>query len=85
MIESAEFKKSVLNNGIRLVTERIPYVRSVSIGAWLNVGSRDEVPDNNGISHYIEHLLFKGTKNRTAVEIAESLESVGDFGRGCAA
>jgi len=77
MITSAEFKKSVLNNGIRLVTERIPYVRSISIGAWLNVGSRDEVPDNNGISHYIEHLLFKGTKNRTAVEIAESLESVG--------
>jgi len=77
MIASAEFKKSVLSNGIRLVTERIPYVRSVSIGAWLNVGSRDEVPDNNGISHFIEHLLFKGTKNRTAVEIAESLESVG--------
>ena len=77
MLTSAEFKKSVLNNGIRLVTERIPYVRSISIGAWLNVGSRDEVPDNNGISHYIEHLLFKGTKNRTAAEIAESLESVG--------
>jgi len=76
-LTSAEFKKSVLNNGIRLVTERIPYVRSISLGAWLNVGSRDEVPDNNGISHYIEHLLFKGTKNRTAAEIAESLESVG--------
>lgn len=77
MIVSAEFKKSVLGNGIRLVTERIPHVRSISIGAWLNVGSRDEVPDNNGVSHFIEHLLFKGTKNRTAAEIAESLESVG--------
>lgn len=77
MLTSAQFKRSVLNNGIRLVTERIPHVRSISIGAWLNVGSRDEVPDNNGISHYIEHLLFKGTKNRTAAQIAESLESVG--------
>ena len=77
MIVSAEFKKSVLGSGIRLVTERIPHVRSVSIGAWLNVGSRDEVPENNGVSHFIEHLLFKGTKNRTAAEIAESLESVG--------
>lgn len=74
---TSEFNKSELKNGIRLVTERIPYVRSISIGAWLVVGSRDESDETNGISHYIEHMLFKGTTNRTASEIAESLESVG--------
>lgn len=72
-----EYKKTELANGIRVVTERIPYVRSVSIGAWLTVGSRDENTENNGISHYIEHMIFKGTETRTASQIAESLESVG--------
>ncbi len=69
--------KTRLDNGIRIVTERIPHVRSVSIGAWVMVGSRHENSENNGISHYIEHMLFKGTRNRTAAEIAQSLESVG--------
>lgn len=72
-----EYKKTELANGIRVVTERIPYVRSVSIGSWLTVGSRDENADNNGISHYIEHMIFKGTKTRTSSQIAESLEAVG--------
>jgi len=74
---TSEFNKTELKNGIRLITERIPYVRSISIGAWLVVGSRDESADTNGISHYIEHMLFKGTKTRSTSEIAESLESVG--------
>lgn len=74
---SAEFNRTVLKNGIRVVTEKIPSVRSVSIGAWLNAGSRDEVTQNNGISHCLEHMVFKGTSNRTASEIAQSLESVG--------
>ena len=73
----AQYKKTELKTGIRVVTEKIPYVRSISIGIWITVGSRDESVDNNGISHYIEHMMFKGTKNRQAYEIAESLESVG--------
>lgn len=71
------YNKTTLNNGIRVVTERIPYVRSVSLGMWLTVGSRDEDTKNNGISHFIEHMLFKGTATRSAADIAESLESVG--------
>ncbi len=73
----ADYQKTVLESGIRIVTERIPYVRSVSIGAWLITGSRDEQAQNNGISHFIEHMLFKGTEHRSAAEIAQSLESVG--------
>lgn len=71
------YQKTVLKNGIRVVTERIDQVRSVSIGAWIDVGSRDEAADEAGVSHFIEHMLFKGTKTRTARQIASSLESVG--------
>lgn len=71
------YQKAVLPNGVRVITEEIDYVRSVSIGLWVGAGSRDEREGNEGISHFIEHMLFKGTKNRTARELAESLESVG--------
>jgi predicted Zn-dependent peptidase len=71
------YKKTVLDNGIRVVTEELDAVRSISIGVWIDVGSRDEDKDEMGVSHFIEHMLFKGTKNRTAKEIAVSLESVG--------
>lgn len=71
------YQKTVLPNGVRVITEEIDYVRSVSIGLWVGAGSRDEREGNEGISHFIEHMLFKGTKNRTARELAESLESVG--------
>lgn len=71
------YQRTELDSGIRVVTERIPYVRSVSIGAWVSVGSRDETEINNGISHYIEHMMFKGTATATAADIAQSLESVG--------
>ncbi len=70
-------KKTVLKNGIRVLTEKIGYVRSVAIGVWIDVGSRDEASNETGVSHFIEHMLFKGTKKRTAKEIASSLESVG--------
>ncbi|MFQ5705927.1 MAG: M16 family metallopeptidase [bacterium] len=76
-ITNSNYQKSMLSNGIRVVSEKIPHVRSVSLGVWLIVGSRDENVENNGISHYIEHMLFKGTNKRKAQEIAESLESVG--------
>ncbi|HLS91804.1 MAG TPA: insulinase family protein, partial [Limnochordia bacterium] len=60
------YQRTVLPNGIRIVTETIPHVRSAAIGFWYRAGSRDETPEKNGISHLIEHLMFKGTKNRTA-------------------
>lgn len=70
-------QKVVLDNGVRIITEEIPHVRSVSLGVWVNVGSRDEEEKNNGIAHFIEHMLFKGTEKRTAKDIAESLDAVG--------
>ncbi len=71
------YKKTVLPNGLRIVTETIPSVRSISLGVWIDVGSRNEKPEESGISHYIEHMVFKGTKKRSAKQIAESLESIG--------
>lgn len=71
------FKRVKLDNGIRIVCERIPHVRSVSIGIWVGTGSRSENQTNNGISHFIEHMLFKGTDKRSAKEIADSIDSIG--------
>jgi len=71
------YRKYVLVNGIRLVCEKIPYVRSVSVGVWIGTGSRNEDEKNNGVSHFIEHMMFKGTEKRTAKEIAETIDSVG--------
>jgi predicted Zn-dependent peptidase len=70
---------TTLPNGTRIVSEYIPYVKSFSIGFWFNVGARDENIRNNGISHFIEHMLFKGTKRRTAKMIAEQIESSGGY------
>uniref|UniRef100_A0A7C2EJC3 Insulinase family protein n=1 Tax=Ammonifex degensii TaxID=42838 RepID=A0A7C2EJC3_9THEO len=66
-----------LPNGVTVLTEEIPYVRSVAVGIWVDVGSRDERPEQNGISHFIEHALFKGTTTRSAQKIAEELDAVG--------
>ncbi len=66
-----------LPNGVRLVTETMPHVRSVSLGVWLARGSRHEVPEQGGIAHFIEHMLFKGTERRTAQDIAEQFDSMG--------
>ena len=66
-----------LNNGLRVIIENIDYVNSVSVGLWVENGSRNENIVNNGISHFIEHMLFKGTENRSAKEIAECIEDVG--------
>jgi predicted Zn-dependent peptidase len=71
------YQKTILANGLRVITEEIPYLRSVSIGVWVVSGSRDEQPHENGISHFIEHLLFKGTEKRTAFDIAKEIDSVG--------
>ena len=64
-------------NGVRIVSEHIPYTRSISLGIWVDAGSRYELPEENGITHFIEHMLFKGTANRTAKQIAESFDRIG--------
>ncbi len=71
------YQKTLLKNGIRVVSEDIPYIKSFSIGIWITNGSRDEDSEENGISHFIEHLIFKGTKSRTAHDIAKEIDSVG--------
>lgn len=71
------YNKSILSNGVRLVTEKIPTVRSVALGVWVNVGGRDETEANQGISHFLEHMIFKGTKKRSQYDIALEIESVG--------
>jgi predicted Zn-dependent peptidase len=72
-----EIERATLPNGIRIVTEAMPYVRSVSLGVWIGAGSRIERGPENGLSHFLEHMVFKGTKNRSAEDIARSVDSVG--------
>jgi len=75
----SSYAKTVLSNGIRVISEELPFVKSVSIGIWIDTGSRNELPENNGISHFIEHMVFKGTTHRSVKKIANSLESVGGY------
>src|SRR6202142_226880 len=70
-------RKSVLSNGIRVLTEDMPSMVSSTIGIWVENGSRFEEPAENGLSHFIEHLLFKGTRKRTAAQIAEEIDPGG--------
>jgi predicted Zn-dependent peptidase len=69
--------REVLDNGLRLLTEQIPHVRSVSIGVWLTRGSRHEPAEHSGIAHFVEHMLFKGTTTRSAESIAQDIDSIG--------
>jgi len=73
----AEIRRRKLANGLTVLTEKMPDVRSVCIGIWLKKGSRDEAKRLNGISHFIEHLVFKGTENRSARELALAMDSIG--------
>ncbi len=73
------FQKTTLANGVRVLTETIPSVRSVSVGVWIATGSRDEAPSEAGISHFIEHMVFKGTARRRMHHIAQRLEAVGGY------
>jgi predicted Zn-dependent peptidase len=72
-----DVEAATLSNGVRVITETMPHVRSVSVGVWVGAGSRRETPEQNGISHFIEHMLFKGTTHRTAEQIARSVDSIG--------
>ena len=69
--------RDVLPNGLRLLTERMPHVRSVSVGVWLARGSRHESDEQSGIAHFVEHMLFKGTATRSAEDIAQTVDSIG--------
>lgn len=71
------YRKSVLPNGIRVISESIPYVKSATLGIWVGTGARNEENYNHGVSHFIEHLMFKGTEKRTAKDIAETVDAVG--------
>ncbi|MDQ7907337.1 pitrilysin family protein [Phytohabitans sp. ZYX-F-186] len=70
-------RRTVLPSGLRVLTEAIPSMRSVSFGVWVGIGSRDEAPAQSGVSHFLEHLLFKGTERRTALDISAEIEAVG--------
>ncbi|MFK0181088.1 M16 family metallopeptidase [Streptomyces xanthochromogenes] len=70
-------RRTTLPGGLRVVTETLPSVRSATFGIWVQVGSRDETPTLNGATHYLEHLLFKGTKKRSALDISSALDAVG--------
>ncbi|HEU5127865.1 MAG TPA: pitrilysin family protein [Glycomyces sp.] len=70
-------RRTVLPSGLTVMTEAVPAMRSASVGAWVGVGARDEAPDMSGASHFLEHLLFKGTAKRSAAEISEAIEAVG--------
>ncbi|MCU1563614.1 MAG: zinc protease [Arthrobacter sp.] len=73
----SEVRRSVLPGGVRVLTEAMPGQRSATIGFWVAVGSRDEAPGQHGSTHFLEHLLFKGTRRRTALEIASAFDEVG--------
>src|ERR1700683_4942565 len=72
-----EIERTTLPNGVRVITERMPHVRSVSVGVYIGTGSREEEAHETGISHFVEHMVFKGTKNRSAEQIARSVDSIG--------
>ena len=72
-----DIKKDTFPNGLTVVTEKMPSVRSISVGVWLRTGSRQESESDNGISHFLEHMVFKGTKTRSAEEIARSADAIG--------
>jgi predicted Zn-dependent peptidase len=78
MVEDVRnIQREVLPNGLTVITEQMQHIRSISIGIWVKTGSRDEDLQWNGISHFVEHMVFKGTKHRSAEEIARQVDSIG--------
>ena len=73
------YRTTILENGVRIATRPMPEMKSVSVGIWVAVGGRHETEDLCGISHFLEHLLFKGTSKRSAKQITEEVEGVGGF------
>src|SRR6202165_6086815 len=75
--EARNIKREVLPNGLIVLSEEMSHIRSISIGIWMKTGSRDEAPEVNGISHFAEHMVFKGTTTRSAQQIARQVDSIG--------
>src|SRR5579862_6690471 len=75
--ELRNIHRQVLPNGLTIISEEMQHIRSVSIGIWIKTGSRDEEAERNGLSHFIEHMVFKGTRNRSAEAIARQVDSIG--------
>lgn len=75
--QSRNIRRTELPNGLVILTERMEHVRSVSMGVWVKTGSRDELPEINGVSHFVEHMVFKGTKSRSAQNIAKEVDAIG--------
>ena len=71
------YEKIVLPNGVRILTEAVPGVRSASLGIWVGTGSRHEKAEESGTAHFIEHMVFKGTDRRTAAQLAEEMDAIG--------
>jgi len=71
------YHKTVLGNGVKILSEKMEHIRSISLGIWVGVGSRDEMERENGISHFVEHMIFKGTRNRSGLQIAKELDAIG--------
>src|SRR5579871_2577893 len=77
IIETRDIHRVVLPNGLIVLSEEMSHIRSISIGVWIKSGSRDEAPELNGISHFTEHMVFKGTTSRSAQQIARQVDSIG--------
>ena len=75
--QQRNIRRTELSNGLIILTERMEHVRSVSMGVWVKTGSRDELPEINGVSHFVEHMVFKGTKSRSAKNIAREVDAIG--------
>ena len=73
------YKKTIFDNGTKIITESVSHAKSVSLGMWVNSGSRDELDKERGIFHFIEHMIFKGTRSRSATQIAKDLDTIGGF------
>ena len=77
MSTERNLRRTVLPNGLIVLTERMDHLRSVAMGVWIKSGSRDEAAETNGISHFVEHMVFKGTRSRSAQLIAREMDSIG--------
>src|SRR5450432_3116685 len=77
MVTERSIRRTILPSGLTILTERMEHIRSVTMGVWIRAGSRHELPEVNGISHFVEHMVFKGTKSRSAQHIAREVDAIG--------
>src|SRR5450432_1833089 len=77
MVTERSIRRTILPSGLTILTERMEHIRSVTMGVWISAGSRHELPEVNGISHFVEHMVFKGTRSRSAQRIAREVDAIG--------